>query len=293
MKLSSILDFSIPKSISSCVFRQFGLFNFFSSTSPAAAAASAASEVAHKPITQRHGLLKRLMRRATSRDRCGSSCLGSTADSACVFSTNANPVQGLRLSTNNLVGMDQQRPNRQKLFRRRSSAPVTPKTLGRRRTYLSTEGLSRFLSRDSFIRRDFEAFAAEQYALENVSFMESLLEWQKVHNYGFAEALRLCETYIFDGSCLQINISYDSRTGIESIIAECEDEGTPVPHDLFDKAASEISTMMQGGLWGTFVSRGGCDRAESLAETIERRSQSREYAGRARSTTNGGLLELV
>ena len=149
------------------------------------------------------------------------------------------------------------------------------------------------LSRDSFIRRDFEAFAAEQYALENVSFMESLLEWQKVHNYSYDEALHICETFIFEGSCMQINISYDSRIGIETIISECEESGMPVPLNLFDKAASEISTMMQGGLWGTFVSRGGCDRAESLADALERRSQSRDYTVRARSTTNGGMLELA
>ena len=148
------------------------------------------------------------------------------------------------------------------------------------------------LSRDSLIRRDFEAFAAEQYALENVSFMESLLDWQTKHTCDYEEALKLCELYIFDGSMMQINISCDARTSIERIMADAEEDGMVfVPANLFDKAANEITTMMQGGLWGTFISRGGCDRAESLAEAIERRSQSRDYS-RARSTTNGGLLDL-
>jgi len=150
------------------------------------------------------------------------------------------------------------------------------------------------LSRDSLIRRDFESFAAEQYAQENVSFMEALFDWKTKHHASYDEALRICELYIFDGSMMQINISYDSRTSIEREMSEAEEAGDRfVSLSLFDKAASEITVMMQGGVWGTFVSRGGVDRAESLAEAYERLSQSREYV-RARSTTGGGVaLELV
>jgi hypothetical protein len=228
------------------------------------------SETGHNPIARRHSVFKRLVRRATS-----------NGVATVEFATNAMPHQGLRLSTANL------KVERVRLQRRRSSAPVTPRTINKRKRYLSTEGLSRMLSRDSYLRRSFEDYAAAQYALENVSFMERLLEWQTKYNFSYEEAVRMCQTFINDGAPLQINISYDSRTGIENMMADGEYTGR-VPMALFDKAAAEITSMMQGGLWGSFVSRGGVDRAESIAEALER--QSREYRC-ARSANSGYLVE--
>lgn len=230
-------------------------------------------------VKHRHRLFHRVLRRATSSHL-----------EAGGFSTNTKPVHGLRLSTSNILAKDD-RVTAARLKSRKSSAPITPRTMGRRRTFLSTDGLRKALARDSVVRRSFEAYAEEQYALENVVFMESLLEWRTTHGSSYSDARRLVDTFIVDGSCMQINISYAARTEIEDIMAEVEESGCHVvPSTLFDRASAEITTMMQGGLWGTFVSRGFCDRADSLADALERRSHSREYASyvpRGRSTTNG------
>jgi hypothetical protein len=40
-------------------------------------------------------------------------------------------------------------------------------------------------------------------------------------------------------------------------------EAGSLPTDLFDEAANELASMMvEGGLWGSFVWKGGCDRAD-------------------------------
>ena len=93
--------------------------------------------------------------------------------------------------------------------------------------------------------------------------MENIFEWRTQHPGDLQEAKRICEVYIHEGTPLQVNISWFSRISVERVIEEAERTNSEVPLDVFERAADEIATMMRGGVWGSFVRRGGCDREYS------------------------------
>jgi hypothetical protein len=133
----------------------------------------------------------------------------------------------------------------------------------KRRSFITSDKLVKTLKRDSGIRRRFESFAATQFASEGVTFLKSVIEWKAETPGDAEEALRLCETYVFEGSPLQINISWTARTNIESKMKRAMIDRT-VSLELFDEASSEVASMMvEGGIWGSFVWKGGCDNATS------------------------------
>jgi hypothetical protein len=152
----------------------------------------------------------------------------------------------------------------------RNSSPVSPQLFLRRRAFITSDKLVKTLKRDSGIRRRFESFAANQFASEGVTFLKHVMEW-KAESPGDAQgAARLCETYVSEGSPLQINISWSARTNIEKHLALGLNSGGTLPIDLFDEASSEIASMMvEGGVWGSFVWKGGCDSASSHDSSCE------------------------
>jgi hypothetical protein len=148
--------------------------------------------------------------------------------------------------------------------RHRSSTTMSPTTFVKRMSFITNTRLVDTLKRDSGIRRRFESFAANQYASESVGFLKSVLEW-KAESPGDLEYARgICETYIFEGSPLQVNISWKARTNIEEALQRAQRQGMNyISENSFDDAANELaSNMVEGGLWGSFVWKGGCDLAE-------------------------------
>jgi hypothetical protein len=143
----------------------------------------------------------------------------------------------------------------------------SPGTITRRKSYLSNSSLTMALRRDSHLRREFENFAGKLYAAEGVLFLEDLIQWQSEGSLSREGAKVLLETYIVEGAPHQVNISYDARTTVEknfhsSAEAECRE-------DMFERASREVRNMMiEGGAWGMFVWRGGCDKLE-MVEDIE------------------------
>lgn len=148
--------------------------------------------------------------------------------------------------------------------RRKSSNALTPKTFLKRKSFVTNSSLYSTLRRDSCVRRRFESFAARQFASEGVTFLESVINWQPGD---FEEAKRIYETYIPVGAPLQVNISWRAREAVEKYFEhydqEEEKENDNMPPNVFEPAVYEITNMMvEGGVWGTFVWKGGCDNAE-------------------------------
>jgi len=140
----------------------------------------------------------------------------------------------------------------------------------KRKSFISNDKLVSTLQRDSGLRRRFESFAEHQYASEGVSFMKDVLEWKSDTPGNVQEALAICEMYISEDAPLQVNISYATRTTLENQLEQASNQAS-VSLDLFNEAASEVSHMMvEGGVWGSFVWKGGCDNAE-IDDTAERK----------------------
>lgn len=141
----------------------------------------------------------------------------------------------------------------------RNAASMSPATFTRRRSYINNDKLVRTLKRDSGVRRRFESFARHQYAQENVDFIEDLLIWKNEYPGDYARAVEMVDRYIQEEALLQINISYHARTRLISKINTL-DPNVVVPFDIFDEVFKEISALMlDGGIWGSFVWKGGCD----------------------------------
>jgi hypothetical protein len=148
--------------------------------------------------------------------------------------------------------------------RPRSGTPISPQMFLKRRSFITSDKLVKTLKRDSGIRRRFESFAANQFASEGVTFLKGVMEWKAETPGEAEEAMRLCETYVFEGSPLQINISWSARTNIERKLQQGMKADGMVQLELFDEASNEVASMMvEGGIWGSFVWKGGCDSAAS------------------------------
>ena len=154
--------------------------------------------------------------------------------------------------------------------RERAATPVSPATFTRRRSFISNDRLVKTLKRDSNIRRRFESFAAKQYAAENVDFVESVLEWKADSPGDLAKAKVLVDGFIREESAYQVNISYHTRVEIERILdGGSLNGGKRVPLDLFDNAMHEVSSMMvEGGIWGSFVWKGGLDLEKDESDEV-------------------------
>jgi hypothetical protein len=128
------------------------------------------------------------------------------------------------------------------------------------------------LKRDSRLRRKFESYARHEYAQENVEFLEDVLEWRTHHQKDRSRAEWILNKYIPEGAPSQINISCKSRVGI---LDTFRSQGDEISSDIFDSAVREITSLMvDGGVWNSFVWRGGCDRAESL-ENVDQDTEKR------------------
>eukprot|EP00727_Mastigamoeba_balamuthi_P006353 m51a1_g2338 hypothetical protein (1020) ;mRNA; f:545178-549102 len=116
---------------------------------------------------------------------------------------------------------------------------------------------------DPVLRLDFQAFLESEFAQENIQFLDSVDAWigkalvQEATPDGRAEVLQeakqISETYCFEGSPREVNISGEARKDIEQAISSTS--GT-LPPQLFDAAVAEVRRLVESDLCPSIFASG-------------------------------------
>jgi hypothetical protein len=96
---------------------------------------------------------------------------------------------------------------------------------------------------------DFLDIAERQYVMENIRFLQDLLVYkqlfyEKSPSWRKSKTRLLLETYIEEGSIMEINISFSCRQQIKSNISKDQ-----YSSDVFDEAETEVEGMLVNGAW--------------------------------------------
>lgn len=164
--------------------------------------------------------------------------------------------------------------------------------------------LAEVCASNSALRDDFRKFATQQYAIENVNFIQDVDMYmryysEKAWNWRRSKFYALCDMYIEVGAPQEINISHDMRVELLDVrdqLKTHEANGNPEEDyqfvvrsgkrldELFGPAQAEILNIVQQCSWREFVLS---KQDNDLAHTVSRSSvASRGGSVASRGTSN-------
>jgi hypothetical protein len=105
------------------------------------------------------------------------------------------------------------------------------------------------------LKSEFEKFCKRHYAVENIHFVTDVMSFKRFFmekNDGWRKqkAKLLYETYIKNGSVMEVNISHFAKTKIGKSMNEMEK--TTNLMEIFDSAVDDITNNVLGGIWAKF-----------------------------------------
>jgi len=124
----------------------------------------------------------------------------------------------------------------------------------------------------------FEAFAAQNYCVELVRFIEDVntftfLYYERSPIWRKVQAQKITNRYVSQGAIMQINVSDQIRIDVENLVVSDN-----VPQTVFDPAMHEAFVLIEQNaqLWRAFVAQGGCklDETSEHGTSVRRRSKS-------------------
>lgn len=141
-----------------------------------------------------------------------------------------------------------------KAYRESLNAPVSPsagprKSLRNFSIHVQVPKITDYLVRHPDLKPLFVDYAAKLYVSENFTFLEDAILYRSRFSdntelWRSKTAQTIIETYIREGSLMQVNISGEQRIDI----LEAKE---PTAH-LFDEAISEIEHLLEKGPWSSF-----------------------------------------